>query len=148
MNNQQTFYTTGLAPHVAPHIVGGSRSVTANNAAFGAPYGQVEAIEAGPWHVDIATPESQTQPQLVTRIITMQKQLAEYVESLTLPWADYQEKTVSRCIDLMELELGYCIPSTVQLLEEVHGLNLEANDGPVVGQYAEFALQPEGYHMQ
>jgi hypothetical protein len=121
--------------------------------AFSAPYGQVEAIEAGPWHERVATPESQTQGELVARILTMRDELTAYVESVRLqcgrlPWADYQEKTVNRCIDLMEYESGFCSPDTVQFLEDEHGLNLEANTGEVVGQYAEFSLLPDGHGMR
>jgi len=45
----------------------------------------------------------------------------------------------------MELEHGYCTPATVAFLEEHHGINPTAEEGDVVGKYAEFALLPMGH---
>ena len=144
---QQAFYSTGLAGHV-PHHVTGRRSMSASPA-FAAAYDVVEAIEPGPFHPEVSPPEHQTQPELVARLVKMNAELSAYIESLSPGnWEDYQRKVVARCCDLMELEHGYCSPSTVALLEEVHGINPTAEDGPVTGQYAEFSLKEPGYGMQ
>ena len=143
MNTQTPLFSTPLAGHVTPHIVGRK---TGANPAMCSPYGVLEPIALGPWHEDVPNACDQSQGELVHRLITMTAELNNYIASLPRgQWEDYQEKIVSRCIDLMELEHGYCIPATVAFLEESHGINPTAETGQVAGQYAEFALLPAGF---